>query len=417
MNKQLIIGAVICLGLGIGLGALLFYKKDNTAIAPFCAKDGALVFACAMHPQVKQGKRGQCPLCGMHLTTQLAKTYINKALLQLEKDQVALAGIQTKVLGSEQSASLEVALTGKIQADESRVYMQVAHLPGRIDRLFINEPGVFVKKGQRIASVYSKELIAVVEAFEYSKNSSSVVRSAENNLINWKVSDAQLAEFDIKGNDYRKHVDVFADFSGFVTKKFAKEGDLAVNTHMGSPTAYFEVADLSRVWVTFEVPERWSGQVAVGDLVQFEVIAFPGESWQGRVAVVDPMVDKTRRTLGIRLEVNNPGFRLKPEMLVKGILKGSSERAQAGLLIPDAAVLWTGKQSVVYVQSGDYSSQVFEYRQIELGQYLGGYYEVLQGVDAGERVVVSGALKVDAAAQLSGRNSVFNKGLAEIKTE
>ena len=146
-------------------------------------------------------------------------------------------------------------------------------------------------------------MIAVVEAFEYSKRSESVIRSAHNNLKNWKISDKQFAEFDIKGN-YRKAVDIYADRSGIVTRVHAKVGDLATNTHMGQPTVYYELADLSKVWLLFEIYEKDLAWVHEGNEINFSFSAY-ADKLSRKIDQINPEFNLKTRTVSARVVIDN----------------------------------------------------------------------------------------------------------------
>ena len=191
--------------------------------------------------------------------------------LSLTENEISLAGIETKRVASKQSASKSLRISGTVQLDESRIYNQVCYVPGIIEKMYVNYPGTYIKKGQLIASVYSKELIGVLEAFEYSKQSQSVIRAAKNNLKSYRISEKQLEKFDIKRGNYRLPVDIYSDFNGVVLEKKAREGDHAANSHMGKPTILYTVADMSRLWAVFDVPEYDLATLSIGDKVTLSI--------------------------------------------------------------------------------------------------------------------------------------------------
>jgi Cu(I)/Ag(I) efflux system membrane fusion protein len=150
-----------------------------------------------------------------------------------------------------------------------------------------------------------------------------------------------------------------------------------------------------------------------GDKVDFSIQALPGSAYSGTIMFIDPVIDPVKRVAKIRLEMSNPGAKLKPEMFATGILKSNLADYQNKLVIPRSAVLWTGKRSIVYVkQPGD--EPVFKMREIELGPQLGNSYVVSNGLANGEEIVTEGAFSVDAAAQLEGKPSMMNQQSPEI---
>lgn len=400
------------LAAGMFLGYLFFGGEsapppDNFLSAVNCAPH-EVKYSCAMHPQVQSADNGTCPLCNMPLTG--ARAGGNPALLTMSPQAVKLANIQTAVVEKAGMQEKKLLLSGKILPDESRIYRQVAHLPGRIEKLYINKTGQEIRKGQPVASIFSKELIASLEVLETNGTSAGMIRSAENNLAGWNISKDQLKKFSVKSGDYRKPIDILAEVSGTVIKKLAVEGDETMSTYMGPPSVLYEVADLSRVWVVFDAYERDLNWIKKGDVIDFFVPAYPDRSFSGTVSYIDKMIDPQTRTAGVRLEVKNPGELLKPEMLASGHLRARRNFRNDGLLIPKSAVLWTGKRSVVYVKNTEFrQTPVFEYREVRLGNELEEFYTVLQGLHAGEEIVVNGVFQVDAAAQLGNKRSMMNE--------
>lgn len=398
---------------GLVLGYFLFSHSEDVAenlASPSglrCAGDGEIVYTCAMHPQVKQPEKGRCPLCTMPLISKLDKTYMNPSKLKMSLEAVALTSVRTERV-KKGGTGKTIRLGGRVVPDEKRVFHQVAHLPGRIDKLYVHEEGEYVRKGQPIASIYSRELIGMLETFEYSKNSAGVLRSAINNIKGWNVSDEQLKAFDIESGDYYKPVTVLSDFNGVVLKKYISEGDRAANDYMADATRLFDIADLSRVWVLFDVYERDLGWVKKGDEISFTVSSYSGKVFRGNVARIAPAVNPATRTISVRIEVDNREALLKPEMLAIGQLKASRHAVSAQLQIPKTAVLWTGKRSVVYVKDPKYYQPVFEYREVVIGGDLGEHYLIAEGLEEGEEVVVNGAFSVDSAAQLAGKKSMMS---------
>ena len=149
-----------------------------------------------------------------------------------------------------------------------------------------------------------------------------------------------------------------------------------------------------------------------GDQIDFTIQALPGTSFSGKVKFIDPVIDPVNRVAKVRVEIGNPGGKLKPEMFATGIVNSNLAEYKDKLVIPASAVLWTGKRSVVYVkQAGD--EAIFHLREIELGPKLGESYVITDGLSDGEEIVTQGAFSVDAAAQLEGKPSMMNQEVAK----
>ena len=158
--------------------------------------------------------------------------------------------------------------------------------------------------------------------------------------------------------------------------------------------APFEITDLSRIWVLVEVYESELDRAKVGSPAEFRIQAFPGRTYQGRVAFVDPVLDPKTRTLKLRLEFANPGGDLKPEMFGDVVLKGPAHR---GLLVPLDAVLDAGSRKVVFVALGE---GTFAPREVTTGITTGEKIEIRSGLKAGEAVVVRANFLVDSESRL-----------------
>lgn len=383
-------------------------NKDIDQLAnTSCATDGAaLIFSCAMHPSLESEEPGACPVCGMKLVDRLSSPYFNPELIPLEPGQVRQLNIRTAAVRNEGNLQKEIRLTGKLELDESKVFHQICHLPGRLEKLYISKVGDYVKKGQAIASVYSKELVAALETYHYNKRSESLARSALNNLAAWKVP-AKFYESVDMTKDYHLAVDVYADFSGVVTDMKASPGSYALNTHMGHPTVLYEVADLSQLWAILDVYERDLNWVKTGATVSLEFPAFPGQKWEGKVDYIGDQVDPVSQTIPVRVVISNRNRKLKPGMITEANLVYEMPEAEV-LFVPESAVLWTGKRSVVYIKDADFEQAVFSLREIEIGRNMDGQVEVLHGLREGEMVVVQGAFQLDASAQIQGRQNMMD---------
>ncbi len=169
----------------------------------------------------------------------------------------------------------------------------------------------------------------------------------------------------------------------------------------------YQIVDLSRVWLLFDIYESDLAWVKKGDVVNFTVSSLPGENFQGRISFIDPAIDPQTRVAQARVEMRNRGMKLKPEMFASGTVEARlPTKSQAAIVVPKSAVLWTGKRSVVYVKSSDRGD--FMLREVTLGPALGDSYVIEDGLREGEEIVVNGTFNIDAAAQLAGKPSMMS---------
>lgn len=428
------------------------------------------VWTCSMHPQIRQPQPGKCPICFMDLIpVSENESSLGPRQLRMTPEAVALAEVET-LPARRLFPVREVRLWGRIEFDETRWTTISARFPGRLDRLYVDYTGVPVRKGDHLVEIYSpelnvaqQELLRAMSALESSAPGSpaytiaaSLLKSSEEKLRLWGILPEQIADIKARRTS-TDHMTIYAPQGGIVITKHAKEGDYV---QTGSPI--YTIADMSELWVFFDAFEADLPWVRYGQPVTFETEAYPGETFTGRVAFIQPTLDEKTRTIRIRVNVENPEGRLKPGMLARGVIESrladgdqvfepellgkwvcpmhpdvtadgparctrcgmdlvpltelgypTAERAEAltpPLVIPASAPLITGIRSLVYVRAAGTEEPIFESRQVVLGARVREGYVVLDGLKEGEQVVVRGNFKIDSAAQLAGLPSMMHDG-------
>ncbi len=369
-------------------------------------------WTCSMHPQIRQPESGLCPICAMDLIPVYDEDSGGKGgprSLTLSETARNLAGIQVATV-ERRSPEVEIRMAGKVEVDETRLGTITARMPGRIDRLWVDYTGVQVREGDSMVDLYSPELISAQEellqvaaAGSAGSDPGGMMDGVREKLRLWGVSGDQIDEILRRGTP-SEHLTLRSPMSGVVLDRHATTG-MYVTTGM----RIYTIADLSHVWVTLDAYESDLVWIREGQEVRFEVEAYPGESFEGQVAFVDPVVNTHTRTVRVRVEAANPDSRLKPEMFVRAVLHaGMPEEADGPpLVVPATAPLITGKRAVVYVQSpGD--GGTFDGREVVLGPRAGEHYVVADGLYEGEIVVVNGAFKIDSALQILAKPSMMN---------
>lgn len=393
---------------GIGAGWLFFAKSSDSTPPVFTSgKEKTTEWTCAMHPQIRQDHSGKCPICGMNLIPlQQAYETHNAMTIELSPDAMQLINVQTSVIKREEPIK-EIRMFGRVETDERSITVLPAHLPGRVDRLLVNFTGDVVTQGETIAVLYSPILVqAQQELIEAKKLNSTVpgaLEAAREKLRQWKLTPKQIAS--VENNEHPiSEFEVKSTVSGVITKKLVNQGD-----YISQGTALYEVTDLSRLWLLFDVYESDLAWLKQGEKIDFTMQSLPGKKFSGRVSFIAPIVDDKSRTVKIRVELSNNGRQFKPGMFATGVLKASLAHVKEGLVIPRSALLWTGKRSVVYVKLPGRSIPSFAMREVELGPDLGESIVVISGLKEGEEIVTNGVFSVDAAAQLAGKNSMMNR--------
>ena len=416
-NQNIKIGVFVLIALvgGIGLGYVLFGNSDLQSSET--SQDNhnhadETIYTCSMHPQIRQNEMGICPICEMDLIPLDENTSspdASELVLEMTEAAVKLSNIQTTILGQTGKAANELTLSGKIQADERTAASQVTHLPGRLEKVYVTYTGERVNKGQKVAEIYSPELIAaqqeLVEALKYKDINGSLVEAARKKLYYWKIPQSLVNQVEQSGK-IQETFTLFAETSGVVSNLRVSVGD-----YVRQGEALFDVLDLNKLWVLFDAYEEDLPNIKVGNMVKFETPAVPNHNFSTRITFIDPVINPQTRVATVRGEISNQSGILKPEMFVTGTLKGFSNTGEQ-LTIPKSAVMWTGARSVVYVKIPDTDIPSFQFREVELGEAIGANYLVISGVQTGEEVVTNGAFTIDAAAQLNNQASMMNQDVA-----
>jgi len=407
ISNKYIRGILLVLA-GLLLGRIIFHRPhEEKAKQEITADENKkTIWTCAMHPQIRMDHPGKCPICGMDLIPLVQNTaFVNPDAVVMTEEGIKLAEVQTSIV-SRQKPVKKIQLYGKIQADERLVQTQSAHIPGRIEKLFVNFTGKEVRQGQSIAQIYSPELVIaqkeLLEALKMKEMQPGLLDAAREKLRQWKFTDSQIA--DIENSGAAKTVfDVYATVSGIVTNKSVNVGDYV---SQGAPL--YEIADLSHLWALFDAYETDLPWIKKGDRITFALESQPGKEFNGTVSFIDPVINPQTRTASVRVEITNAGNLLKPDMFATGVLTAHLASSGSSLVIPQTSVLWTGTRSVVYVKLADAKEPSFVMREITLGPALSNSFVVLDGLKKGEEIVTNGTFSVDASAQLEGKPSMMN---------
>jgi membrane fusion protein, copper/silver efflux system len=366
------------------------------------------LWTCSMHPQIRVDHPGKCPICAMDLipVTDGGGGKVDSNAVHFSKEAAELANVATSVV-SRQQPSKDVRLYGKVQADERLLQNQVAHIGGRIEKLFVNFTGEPVRKGQLLAMIYSPDLITaqqeLIEAAKSKQTQPEIYQAAMEKLMQWMLTDRQIAQIE-KSGKVKTNFEVYSNTSGIVTARRVNTGD-----HVSEGSVLYDIANLSSIWVLFDAYESDLPFLKVGNTISFTLQALPGTNFSAKIQFIDPVIDPVNRVAKVRVEVSNGGGKLKPEMFATGVVKANLNEFKDKLVIPRSAVLWTGKRSIVYVKQPDTQEVNFKMREIDLGPMLGNSYVVLGGLTDGEEIVTDGTFSVDAAAQLAGKPSMMNR--------
>jgi Cu(I)/Ag(I) efflux system membrane fusion protein len=295
---------------------------------------------CPMHPSVVRDDPGSCPICGMPLSRRKKgeKEVLPEgvtARVQLAPFRIAQAGIRTAEVEYAPLAET-VTTVGYVTFDERRLARIASKVKGqsRVEALFVNYTGAEVKSGEPLAELYSPELYQATQELLLAQRSAQerprvqtalgrsviggtdeMVRLSREKLRLWGVTPEQTRAILTAGVADSK-LPILSPIGGIVVKKNVVEGQ-----YVDEGEAMFEVADLSHVWVQAQVYEDQFSLVRVGQTVEATADAFPGQTFAGTVAFIDPVLDPATRTVNVRYDLPNPDLRLRPGMFVNVVLK------------------------------------------------------------------------------------------------
>lgn len=410
MNKN---GIYIGIALIIGLLAGYFIFGTNNASVQQEKQNhpeeeiAKVMWTCSMHPQIMQAEPGDCPICGMDLIPAEASAEgLAADQFKMTENAMALANIQTTIVGENQNDSQNIiTLSGKINENEEKNAIQASYFNGRIEKLSINYKGQEVKKGQKLATIYSPDLIAaqqeLITASSLKESQPQLYRAVRNKLKLWKLSEKQINTIESSGK-VQENFPVYATVSGTVAEVMSAEGDYI---KQGQPI--LKISNLTTVWAEFDGYENQISQLKKGQKITIFANAYPNTQIETTISFIDPVLNTNSRTATIRAVLNNKDQIFKPGMFVAGkVIR--TEATTKNITVPSSAVLWTGKRSVVYVKT-DPNSPVFEMREVVLENTAGDTYTILEGLNNGDEIVTNGVFTVDAAAQLQGKKSMMNK--------
>ncbi|MCF6364826.1 MAG: efflux RND transporter periplasmic adaptor subunit [Bacteroidales bacterium] len=374
-------------------------------------------WTCSMHPQIDEPEPGQCPICGMDLVPKNTVVSDDEAVSEdeilMSQSAIKLADIQTYTV-EKGMPEKKVYLLGKAQPDERKIAELTARFSGRIEKLFVNFTGQNVKRGQRLATIYSPELVAaqkeLMEAISFKVSNPSFYTAARSKLKLWDLSDRQIDDIEKNGKP-KLYFDILSPISGTVTMRHVALGD-----YVKEGNALFQVVDLTKIWVLFDAYESDLPWLKKGDKINFVFQSIPGENFNAEITFIDPFINPQTRVAKVRVELKNPNLKIKPEMFVDGIVQSEISEEMNDILIPKSSVLWTGKRSVVYVKVPNRKNPSFKMKTVVLGPEAGNFYIINSGLKEGEVIASNGVFKIDAAAQLAGVPSMMNpeKETAEI---
>jgi Cu(I)/Ag(I) efflux system membrane fusion protein/cobalt-zinc-cadmium efflux system membrane fusion protein len=300
----------------------------------------------------------------------------------------------------------DIRTVGYIEYDETKIFTVNTKFNGWIEKLYVDFIGDSVKKGQPLFDIYSPELVTAQEEYllayrqwqdvenkglhHLRESARRLLDASRKRLEYWDLTDSQIRRLEATGGP-GKTVTVYSAAKGVVTQKEAFEGH-----YVKAGEHQYTIADLSTVWVDVDIYEYELPWVRKGMAAEMEVAYLPGMRLEGNVLFIYPYLNTQTRTARLRLQFSNPDYRLKPGMYADIYLKAFLD--DNGLVVPQEAVIFSGVRRLVYIALGNGR---FRPREIKLGVEVNrNEYQVLSGLEEGERIVLSAQFMLDSESRL-----------------
>jgi RND family efflux transporter MFP subunit len=410
----------------LAVGVWFMRKPAGKPAAPGGAPVQEITYTCPMHPQITKQGPGDCPICGMNLvpvepgaTTTAgekpASGLPGQAAIEIDPRRQQLIGVVTMPV-TRRKLDRVVRTVGDVTIDESRTYEVHTKVDGWVERLYTNQTGKIVRKGQPMLTIYSPDLVSTQQEYlvalrsrkrladspfaEVKRSGDSLVSATRDRLRLWDIPESEVRRLEQTG-EVKKTLTIYAPASGYIMEKMVTEG-----TMVTPAMTLLKLADLSRIWVEAAVYEYELPTVSVGQRAKLTLTAHPGAVFWGRVNYVYPTVGSMTRAVKARIEFPNPGLRLKPGMYGDvEILVPTADQ----LAIPEQALMDTGVRRLVFVKQGE---GVFVPREVTVGPRAAGYYPALSGLQEGELVVSSPNFLLDSESKLRAAAEGTMAGMA-----
>jgi RND family efflux transporter MFP subunit len=324
--------------------------------------------------------------------------------VKISPDRIQKLGVRSETV-TRREIDRVLRAVGKIEIDERRMHTIAPKFEGWIDRLHVNSTGQPVGRGQPLFDAYSPELVSAQREYAIAVQGSDSMKDAAPDaqaamrsladaslarLKNWDISDEQLQQLR-SGKDSRRTLTFRSPIAGIVIEKKAVQGMRFMPGEM-----LYQIADLSAVWIVAEVFEQDLSLLKVGQSARVKINAYPERQFTAKVAYIYPTLNAQTRSVPVRLELANPDGLLKPAMYAN-VEFAATGAAGKVLTVPSSAVIHSGTRQIVLIELGEGR---FAPRAVKLGRQGEQHVELLDGVQEGEKVVVSANFLIDAESNL-----------------
>ncbi len=363
------------------------------------------LYHCPMHPNYISDKPGECPICGMTLVPveEEHEKGMPEGAIEISPEKQQLIGVK---FGSVEFRNLtkRIRTVARVTYDERRLTYINTKFPGWVEDLYVDFTGKLIKKGEPLFSIYSPELVSAQEEYllalkakdyfkgkaysEVTQGTETLLESSKRRLLYWDIKEEQIKELERTGKPFKTLI-FYSPITGYVIEKNILKGKYV----MPGENLY-QIADISNIWVLADIYEHELPLISIGQSATFELSYLPGEKFYGKITFIYPYLKNETRTVKVRIELPNRDFKLKPEMFGNIVIDIDVGRR---LTVPEDAVIDSGERKIVFIDKGE---GIFEPREVKLGIKAGDFYEIIDGISEGERIVTSANFLIDSESKL-----------------
>ena len=461
MNKKIIVIVSLVIIVLAGTSYLLFFNSGKSSNSENVAEEKQL-YTCGMHPEIILEEPGNCPICGMKLVPKKGssgnetgekkilywrapmdpneiydepgKSKMGMDLVPVYEDEGGASGVVTIDGAVQQSMNVKIATVsikklsnkittnGVLSTDERNEYIVTTKVNGWIEKLYVNYTGQVVKKGQKLVDIYSPELVAaqqeLLTAIEYKQATGNTedhdILKSGDELINNTIKKLELLDISesdiqklIKTKQINKYMTLYAPMNGTVLMKNVIEGEKIM-----AGKQILHIADLSNLWLKADIYESELTKVNIGSKVKINFSYLPAKTYEGKVTFIYPTVDPKTRIIQLRIDVPNSKDELKPAMFANVEIEGKTYEEQP--VVSETSVIRSGKKNIVILALGEGKFKPIE---VKLGGYSDGYYQVINGLNPGDKIVTSAQFMIDSESSLRAAVSLYSSDKGDSKKD
>jgi membrane fusion protein, copper/silver efflux system len=365
------------------------WRSDDNAKTVVAKEDKPIYWVAPMDANYRRNQPGKSPM-GMDLVPVYSDDNSSEGGVTISSNVVNNLGVKIDTV-KERQLSQQVNTVGYVKANENSIVHVQTYTQGWVKKLYVKRDGQKVKKGEALFDFYSPALVSAQQEYLLAlKNSDqSIIQAQKSKLFSLGLNEDQINALQDK-NEASQNVTYYAPEGGFVANLQVREG-----VYLQPSSAVMTIEDLAKIWIIADVFDSQVHWIVKGDKATATLSFLNGKSLSGKVDYIYPRLDSLTHAARVRLEFDNPGLSIKPNMYANVVITG--EPLPKALTIPQTALIQTGEGNRVIVASSDNQYQA---RAVTVGIESGGFYIVLSGLKGGEKVVTSAQFLIDSESNL-----------------